>query len=340
MKHIKILQKKKYIKLPNNFKKQRIKDHKYFYFIFLLSFGACIFLFLVYNFIKNMRQNNSQNSTDTIISKEKIYYDTYEVYKYNEIKNKLITHSCSCMWANQREFLNGIVRKFKPKKILEIGVKKGGSSIVILNAINDFKDSHLYSIDLDSNEIVGQCVNEYFPELKKKWTLFKGNIATEFIEQIGNDIDMVFIDTAHFEPGEILDFIIVLPFLKENAIAIFHDIANQITKSSDRNEWAPYLIFNGIRGEKYLPSGPGILTKDIGAIKLDSNQKKYYYEYFRLLGGQWQYFPKEVHIEQIKKHFRKYYDNDCLIMFEEACSFNRNFVKRNKKGIIYQYNSD
>ena len=153
------------------------------------------------------------------------------------------------MWANQREFLNGIVRKFKPKKILEIGVKKGGSSIVILNAINDFKDSHLYSIDLDSNEIVGQCVNEYFPELKKKWTLFKGNIATEFIEQIGNDIDMVFIDTAHFEPGEILDFIIVLPFLKENAIAIFHDIANQITKSSDRNEWAPYIIFNGIRGE-------------------------------------------------------------------------------------------
>ena len=39
------------------------------------------------------------------------------------------------MWGNQREFLNGIVRKFKPKKILEIGVAEGGSSIVILNAI-------------------------------------------------------------------------------------------------------------------------------------------------------------------------------------------------------------
>ena len=58
----------------------------------------------------------------------------------------------------------------------------------------------------------------------KKWTLFKGNIATEYMEQIGNNIDMVFIDTAHFEPGEMLDFIMVLPFLREKAIAIFHDI--------------------------------------------------------------------------------------------------------------------
>ena len=156
------------------------------------------------------------------------------------------------MWANQREFLNGVVRKFKPKKILEIGVKKGGSSIVILNAIKDFKNSHLYSIDLDSDEIIGKCVREYFPELMNKWTLFKGNIATEFIEQIGNDIDMVFIDSAHFEPGEILDFIIILPFLKENAIAIFHDIANQIRYGDARNEWAPYIIFNGIRGQKFF----------------------------------------------------------------------------------------
>ena len=173
-----------------------------------------------------------------------------------------------------------------------------------------------------------------------KWTLFKGNIATEFIEQIGKDIDMVFIDSAHFEPGEILDFIIILPFLKENAIAIFHDIANQIRYGDARNEWAPYIIFNGIRGQKFFPSGSGILTKDIGAVILDKDQKNFYYEYFRLLGGQWQYFPKEDHIEQIKKHFKKYYDNNCLIMFEETYSFNRGFVKRNTKGKIYNFTSD
>jgi len=48
------------------------------------------------------------------------------------------------------------------------------------------------------------------------------------MKSIGNNIDMVFIDSAHFEPGEILDFLIVLPFLKEEAIVMFHDIGNQI----------------------------------------------------------------------------------------------------------------
>ena len=33
------------------------------------------------------------------------------------------------------EFLNGVVRKFRPKKIVEIGVKYGGASCIILNAI-------------------------------------------------------------------------------------------------------------------------------------------------------------------------------------------------------------
>ena len=113
-----------------------------------------------------------------------------------------------------------------------------------------------------------------------------GDYASAFIEKIGNNIDMAYIDSAHFEPGEILDFLIVLPFLKKNAVVVFHDIANQMTKSKDRNEWASYIIFNAIRGKKFLPSGNNILIHDIGAIILDDNQEKYYYDYFRLLGGQ------------------------------------------------------
>ena len=292
-----------------------------------------LLFFVIYLF--NFRDKNINIS---FIDKRKIHFDKFEVYKYNEIKQSLF--NCSQMWANQKEFLNGIIRKFKPEKILELGVYSGGSSIVILNAIDDFKNSILYSIDLNSANFVGQCVNKYFPHFMRNWKLFKGNIATEYIEKIGNNIDIAMIDTAHFEPGEILDFLIILPFLKDEAIVIFHDIANQITRSSKRQEWAPYIIFNAIRGEKYLPSGKYILKQDIGAIKLEKNQKKYYHDYFRLLGGEWQYFPKEIHIKQLRNYFKKYYDEDCLIMFEEAVTFNRNFVKNNPKFVIYKYNSD
>ena len=47
-----------------------------------------------------------------------------------------------------------------------------------------------------------------------------------------------------------------------------------LIQSIERN--GLYLIFNGIRGEKFLPSGDVILKQDIGATMLDNNQKKYY----------------------------------------------------------------
>lgn len=279
-------------------------------------------------------------SKDIIFTKklDQIPFDKYETNIFNNIKHKLKNTKCSKMWGNQREFINGIIRKKKPKKILELGVLHGGCSIIILNAIKDIKNSHLYSIDLESNEKIGYCVKNYFPNLLKKWTLFKGDVAVKFMDKIGKNIDLAMLDTSHFEPGEILDFIMILPFLKEEAIIIFHDIDHQITHSNGkdmRHEWAPYLIFNIIRGEKYLPSGQGILNKDIGAIKLEKNQKRFIHDYCRALGGQWEYFPKEEHIKTIKNFFRTHYDNFCYTVLKESIKFNRQFVKDNYRENYY-----
>ena len=192
-------------------------------------------------------------------------------------------------------------------------------------------NSHLYSIDLSDSNLIGKCVKRLFPNLLSKWTLYKGNIASKFMEDIGSYVDMVLIDSAHFEPGEILDFIIVLPFLSKEEIIVMHDRANQITTFKKkhlwigkRNEWAPYIIFNSIRGKIYLPSGTNLLTHDIGAKKLDINQKQYFHYYFRVLGGQWQYFPKEEYIQEMYEYFKKYYDNDCLKIFKEAVILTEN----------------
>jgi len=46
--------------------------------------------------------------------------------------------------------INGIIRKYKPKKCLEIGVGNGGSSIIILNTIKDIQNSFLISLDLNT----------------------------------------------------------------------------------------------------------------------------------------------------------------------------------------------
>ena len=273
-----------------------------------------------------------------------IYLDKYEVSIYKNIKGKMLSQNCSRMWANQREFLNGVVRKFRPKKILELGVAEGGSSLIILNAINDIKNSHLYSIDLSTHHLIGSCVKKLFPNFLNKWSLYTGFTASKFLDEIGGEIDMAFLDTSHYEPGEILDFLIILPFLKKGAIVVIHDIGNQITtrkRKSNRREFAPYIIFNLIKGIKFIPSGKGILTKDIGAIQLEKNQEKYIHDYFRALGGQWEYLPEKKDIKMIKELFKKYYDRECLIMFEEAILSNKIFLKKHpmKTNCRYKFTS-
>jgi cephalosporin hydroxylase len=75
--------------------------------------------------------------------------------------------------------MNGIIRKFKPKKCLEIGVDKGGSAIIILNALKDINDSFLVSLDLISYNskgkyYIGENVKKYFPELTNIFGRCKG----------------------------------------------------------------------------------------------------------------------------------------------------------------------
>jgi predicted O-methyltransferase YrrM len=124
----------------------------------------------------------------------------------------------------EQKFFHGLIRTIKPRKIVEIGVSSGGSSVLILNAIKD-----IFSIDRsifcykNRSKKTGYLVKDKFPELMNKWTLYTGEITSKFIETIGDGIDLAFIDTMHVTPGEMLDWLMVLPFLKNESIVVFHD---------------------------------------------------------------------------------------------------------------------
>ena len=106
------------------------------------------------------------------------------------------------------------------------------------------------------------------------------NTTSVFIENIGGDIDFVFIDTAHLMSGEVLNVIEILPFLKENAIIAFDDVNHQSAACLAK---IPYfysynhLLFLTLKGKKILYNS--ILAK-LGAVILESNQKKYYFDYY------------------------------------------------------------
>ena len=153
--------------------------------------------------------------------------ETFDLNILEPIESKLFDYIE--LTTNEQRFFNGILRKVKPKKIVEIGVSRGGSSGLILNAIKDIEGAKLYSIDelkicyKNKDKDSGFFVKEKFPELMDKWDLNIGGIISEFIEKIGGDIDLVFIDTMHITPGEMLDWLQVLPFLKEGAFVVLHD---------------------------------------------------------------------------------------------------------------------
>ena len=261
--------------------KNNIKNIPYLY-IFL----SIIFIFLIVNLYNTINPHKNQIQKDTDISKNKNILNN-NIYKSEEKRdqnNKYVNSNNQYnisdtdlnifsliqsrikdyveLTIDEQKFFHSLLRTFKPKKIVEIGVSSGGSAILILNAIKDIEGAKLFSIDKsiywyrNRFKKTGYLVKEKFPELMDKWTLYTGGLTAEFIETIGDGIDFVFIDTVHYTPGEMLDWLMVLPFLKNEAIVLFHDTFvlyynNKVVKNKRHTSNNQLICY--IRGELILP---------------------------------------------------------------------------------------
>ena len=294
------------------------------------------------------------NKKNNIINKSYIKYNAINIYnrKYDInfnyqdydkeiITSKIIKESGWMISLEQARFINGIIRKNKFKNCLEIGVANGGSSILILNAIKDFENSILVSLDLNKevykypDKLTGYRVKQYFPELTKNWKLYTGDQPHKFLVDLNLKFDFLFLDSAHISPGEILNFIESLPFLNENAVVVMHDLLwhfNIIIKS----KLFPSCItlFPALYGDKVLLSRNEENISNMGAVFLYPNQKEHYLDYFLLLLNFWEYIPKKNHLEDLRRFIIKYYKDKIYInIFDTAVQAN---IKVNRK---FKYNS-
>ena len=325
---------------------------KLVYFFFIISIIIIFQLFLNFAFF-NKAKSNGYITHESGKIEENYFEEDNKQEKLEEIDTDIL-NSIQDRLGNvieikpdEQKFFHGLLRKYKPKKIVEIGVSGGGSSALILNAIKDIPNAKLYSIDryhgwfFNHTKPKGWLVNEKFPEFLDKWTLYIGKDAAEVMETIGNNIDLAFIDTVHLTPGEMLNWLEVLPFLKEEAIVVFHDAFLMFTEGRPMNSKGNYSnnqLLCYIRGTLILPSyGDEIFSRNIGAIKLDKNQKKYYKHYFLALGNLWEGFPEEKDIEILREYFKKYYNEKLVEIFDDAVKKNR---ARKEKGIIRTINFD
>ena len=114
-----------------------ISDLKYIFIIiiFIVSITDFIIIYI------NKRDIYVETNKNININNEFLNIEGYNSEILLPIQNTLkgyieITH-------DEQKFLNGIIRKIKPKKIVEIGVAYGGTAVIILNAIKDIEDAKL-----------------------------------------------------------------------------------------------------------------------------------------------------------------------------------------------------
>jgi len=142
-------------------------------------------------------------------------------------------------WATQEvsttparlAYLMGVLERFRPMSMVEIGVSAGTLSGALLTKALQYAEAPvLYGIDLgqhtyyDCNRSIGEVLQS-FPELLPHHRLHTGKTALDAPELIAEPVDFVYIDANHSHPWAAIDCLCMLPRLKSGAVIGFHHVA-------------------------------------------------------------------------------------------------------------------
>ena len=172
------------------------------------------------------------------------------------------------MTREDHGFLSGIIRDLKPKKILELGIAFGGTTSMIIKSLElSGIECEMFSIDLNHtfrDKETGYMIKNISIPSYIKYSLTIGKVLKDKIGEIGGDIDLVILDTNHNIPGEILEFLIVLPFMSRDGVVVIHDVVlNNVLATRKRNigrslrKICPKVLFSTVTAEKYYNTFEG-----------------------------------------------------------------------------------
>lgn len=223
-------------------------------------------------------------------------------------------------------FMKHFIKKYNPKKIVEIGISAGGNTVNILKWKD--KDTQLFSIDIavewyqDTTKLSGFMAEE-IGEMHN-WKLYRGYDYLDVFEEIGSDIDLIIIDTVHAMPGEFLTFLAALPQLKDGCIVILHDIHLNLVKfhynqfsNYDSAAYCTGLLFGGVSSTMKWSLKSNEVS-NIGAFVVDKNTRRNIKDIFHLLCASWKYFPNDLNLSEYSEFFKKNYSIECNNMFQSC----------------------
>ncbi len=241
------------------------------------------------------------------------------------------------MTKDQLEFLCGLVRDFQPKKIVEVGVAEGATTSILFRCLDKLGlNAEVFSVDLnnqlyyDKSKQTGFFAKEYLEKNQTgvKHQMLLGKYLPEWLDHIGGDIDFVILDTVHHLPGEILDFLAVLPYLKDEAIVVLHDVALQhAIAEKDTTCFVNQILFTTACAHKFLNNDESY--PNIAAFKVDADTRCRVQDFFSALTITWYYIPGDEELELYRNFYKRHYSEKELLLFDQAVDMNRaTFEKR------------
>mgnify|MGYP003295650257 CR=1 FL=1 len=231
------------------------------------------------------------------------------------------------MTESEQGFLCGVVRQFRPKKVVEIGIAAGGTSVVLLNCIQKLGlDADMYSVDLaercyrDQTKMSGHLL-EYAAKncgldlSRHKFML--GEVVARRLDEIGDGIDFLVLDTSHSLPGELLEFLVVFPYLKENAVVVLHDMRYQFYGTiNSRQGYATSCLFQTVVAKKFINHKTE--HPNIAAFQITEDTKKYLMDVFMGLMIPWKYMPDAEQLESYEAILNQCYPKECTNIYYQA----------------------
>ena len=252
------------------------------------------------------------------------------------ILQSLPKHGECEMSSAQHGFLCGLLREMRPRKVLEVGVAAGGTSCVIMEALErlcseDGTEAVLHSVDLnqkfyrDKRQPVGYMAENMKGRCSHvRHEVYYGAMLSEYIDRIGGNIDFLILDTAHTLPGEILDFLLAMPYLQDKATVVLHDIMLPLLVDSPKS-CATNVLLESVQADKYIllmdkcPGG----VENIGAFSIGKETRKNAANVFFALLKRWNYGLTDEQAESYRNYYARYYDDECLHLYDAAMSLNR-----------------
>lgn len=239
------------------------------------------------------------------------------------------------MTAFESAFLCGLLEQEKPHKIVEIGVAAGGSTMVMLKCLESIGELYrMFSVDVSEryyrwdDKKTGFMAKDTSESLKFGHHEFLlGSVIPAHLEYIGRDIDFVLLDGRHELPGELLDFICLLPFLKVGAVVCLHDTMLNQYLNNGSSYIATNVLMHTVKAVKIInflheDTDKGFLLPNIAAFRITEETYKDVLDVFLALTMNWAYVPDCQSQDFYSRCIHAHYDTQLFRIYDEALKIN------------------